>query len=158
MAIAAVKVIRVSPCFGYPRTQITSDMGIPSVRDIQNTDPASDDKTGENKIVWGLCLLLWIVMRSYSRRLNFLVLFKTDKPNAPIRREENKVEFLERQFLSEKVSFVHKKESEHSFELFLSICVIYTRIFNLVIQNFNLENHHMHDERAPAILFMDDIN
>ena len=81
-----------------------------------------------------------------------------DKPSALIRREENKVEFLERQLLSEKDSFVHKKESEHSFELFLSICVIYTRIFNLVIQNFNLENHHMHDERAPAILFMDDIN
>ena len=81
-----------------------------------------------------------------------------DKPSALIRREENKVEFLERQFLSEKVSFVHKKESEHSFELSLSICVFYRRIFNLVMQNFSLENHHMYDERAPAILLMDDIN
>ena len=154
MAIAAVKVIRVSPCFGYPRTQITSDMGIPSVRDIQNTDPASDDKTGENKIIWGLCLLLWIVMRSYSRRLNFLVLFKTDKPNAPIRREENKVEFLERQFHRQKLSFVHKKETEHSFELSLSICVFYRRIFNLEMQNFSLENHHIVIARQPFCWWM----
>ena len=54
-----------------------------------------------------------------------------NKPSAPIRRVENKVEFLERQFHSEKLSFVHKKETEHSFELSLSICVFYRRIFNL---------------------------
>ena len=36
---------------------------------------------------------------------------------------ENKVEFLEREFQSEKLPFVHKKESEHSFELCLSTCV-----------------------------------
>ena len=54
-----------------------------------------------------------------------------NKPNAPIRRVENKVKFLERQFHSEKLSFVHKKETEHSFELSLSICVFYRRIFNL---------------------------
>ena len=32
-------------------------------------------------------------------------------------------QFLERQFHNEKFSFVHKKETEHSFELSLSICV-----------------------------------
>ena len=66
-----------------------------------------------------------------------------NKRNAPIRRVENKVEFLERQFHSEKLSFVHKKETEHSFELSLSICVFYRRIFNLEMQNFSLENHNM---------------
>ena len=33
-----------------------------------------------------------------------------NKPSAPIRRVENKVEFLERQFHSEKLSFVHKRK------------------------------------------------
>ena len=37
------------------------------------------------------------------------------KPTALIRREQNKDEFLETQFHSEKLSFVHKKESEHFF-------------------------------------------
>ena len=35
----------------------------------------------------------------------------------------DKVEFLERQFHGEKLSFVHKKESENSFELSLSTCL-----------------------------------
>ena len=35
--VPGVTVIWVSPCFGYPRTQITSDLGIPS-RDTQNTE------------------------------------------------------------------------------------------------------------------------
>ena len=47
-----------------------------------------------------------------------------NKPSASIRCEENKVEFLERQFHSEKLSFVHQKESEHSFKLSLSICLL----------------------------------
>ena len=53
-------------------------MGIPTVRDNQNTDPASDDKTGENEVIWEItfaiylsanpnvlltCLLLWILWR-----------------------------------------------------------------------------------------------
>ena len=38
------------------------------------------------------------------------------------------VEFFERQFHSEKLSSVHKKETEHSIELSLSICVFYRRI------------------------------
>ena len=70
-----------------------------------------------------------------------------NNPSALIRREENKVEFLERQFHGEKLSFVYKKETEHSFELSLSICVFYRRIFNLEIQNFSLENHHMMNAR-----------
>ena len=72
-----------------------------------------------------------------------------NKPSAPIRRLENKVEFLERQFQSAKLSFVHKKESEHSFELSLSICVFYRRIFNLEMQNFCLGNHHTMIARQP---------
>ena len=72
-----------------------------------------------------------------------------NKPSAPIRRVENKVEFLERQFHSEKLSFVHKKETEHSFELSLSTCVFYQRIFNLEMQNFSLENHHIMIARQP---------
>ena len=77
-----------------------------------------------------------------------------NKRGAPIRRVENKVEFLERQFHSEKLSFVHKKETEHSFELSLSICVFYRRIFNLEMQNFSLENHHMMNARQPFCWWM----
>ena len=72
-----------------------------------------------------------------------------NKLSAPIRRVENDVEFFERQFHSEKLSFVHKKETEHSFELSLSICVFYRRIFNLEMQNFSLENHHIVIARQP---------
>ena len=59
------------------------------------------------------------------------------------------VEFLETQFHREKLSFDHKKESEHSFELFLSICVFYRSIFNLKMQNISPENHHMMNARQP---------
>ena len=44
--------------------------------------------------------------------------FKTDHR---LHREENKVEFLEGQFLDEKLPFLHKKKAEQSFELSLSI-------------------------------------
>ena len=74
--------------------------------------------------------------------------------SAPICRIENKVEFLERQFHSEKLSFVHNKETEHSFELSLSTCVFYRRIFNLEMQNFSLENHHMMNARQPFCWWM----
>ena len=47
-----------------------------------------------------------------------------NKPSAPISRAENKVKFLERHFHSEKLSFVYKKETEHSFELSLSILLL----------------------------------
>ena len=66
----------------------------------------------------------------------------------------NKVKFLKRQFHSEKLSLVHKKETEHSFELSFSICVFYWRIFTLEIQNFSLENHHMMNVRQPFCWWM----
>ena len=81
-----------------------------------------------------------------------------NKPSAPIRRAQNKVEFLQRQFHSEKLSFAHKKETEHSFELSLSICVFYRRIFNLEMQNFSLEIHHIMNARQPFGRLMNDIN
>ena len=56
---------------------------------------------------------------------------------------------LEREFQSEKLSFVHKKESEHSFELSLSTCVFYRRIFNIEMQNFTLKSHHMMNASQP---------
>ena len=43
------------------------------------------------------------------------------KTNHALRREENEVQFLEGQFLDEKLPFLHKKKAEHSFELSLSI-------------------------------------
>ena len=49
--------------------------------------------------------------------------FKTDHG---LRREENKVEFLEGRFLDEKLPFLHKKKAEHSFELSLSIFCLLT--------------------------------
>ena len=52
--------------------------------------------------------------------------FKTDHE---LRREENKVEFLEGRFLDEKLPFLHKKEAEHSFELSLSIFCLLTVYF-----------------------------
>ena len=61
----------------------------------------------------------------------------------------NKVKFLERQFQSKKLLFVHKKETERSFELSLSIGVFYRCIFNLEMQNFSLENHHMMNAHQP---------
>ena len=65
-------------------------------------------------------------------------LFKQAKRSDPQWRKQGWIP-LERQFHSEKLSFFHKKEAEHSFELSLSICVLYRRIFNLEIQNFSLE-------------------
>ena len=45
-SIPGVTVIWVSPCFGYPRTQITSDLGIPS-RDTQNTESVNTAHWGK---------------------------------------------------------------------------------------------------------------
>jgi len=39
------------------------------------------------------------------------------KTGQALRREENKVKFLEEQFHNEKLSFAHKKKTELSFEL-----------------------------------------
>ena len=52
--------------------------------------------------------------------------FKTDHA---LRREENKVEFPEGRFLHEKLSFLHKKNAERSFELSLSIFYLLTVYF-----------------------------
>ena len=76
------------------------------------------------------------------------------KTSQALRSVENKVEFLERQCHGKKLSFVHKKETEHSFELTLSICVFYRRIFSLEMQNFSLENHHMINTHRPFCWWM----
>ena len=52
--------------------------------------------------------------------------FKTDHG---LRRQQNKVEFLEGRFLDEKLLFLHKKEAERSFELSLSIFCLLTVYF-----------------------------
>ena len=52
--------------------------------------------------------------------------FKTDHG---LRREENKVEFLEGRFLDGKLPFLHKKKAEHFFELSLSIFCLLTVYF-----------------------------
>ena len=52
--------------------------------------------------------------------------FKTDHA---LRREENKVEFLEGRFLDEKLPFLQKTKAEHSFELSLSIFCLLTVYF-----------------------------
>ena len=46
-----------------------------------------------------------------------------------LRREENKVEFLERRFLDENLPFLHKTKAEHSFQLSLSIFCLLTVYF-----------------------------
>ena len=45
---AGVTVIWVPPCFGYPRTQIPSALGIPS-RDTQNTESVKYCRLGQVK-------------------------------------------------------------------------------------------------------------
>ena len=47
-----------------------------------------------------------------------------------LRHEENKDEFLEGRFLDEKLTFFHKKNAEHSFELSLSIFCLLTVYFS----------------------------
>ena len=101
------------------------------------------------KRYFSLIIEYGMYLKCLQKRVNLAALLVQNKPSAPIRRVENKVEFLERQFHREKLSFVHKKETEHSFELSLSICVFYRRIFNLEVQNFSLENHHMMKARQP---------
>ena len=48
------------------------------------------------------------------------------KQTDALRREENKVEFLEGRFLDEKLPFLHQKKAEHSSELSLSIFCLLT--------------------------------
>ena len=89
------------------------------------------------KTYFSLIIEYGMYLKCLQKRVNLAALLVQNKPRAPIRRVENKVKFLERQCQSEKRSFVYKKETEHSFELSLSICVLYRRIFNLEMQNFS---------------------
>ena len=89
------------------------------------------------KTYFSLIIEYGMYLKCLPKRVNLAVLLVQNKPSAPIRRVENKVEFLERQCHSEKRSFVYKKETEHCFELSLSSCVLYRRIFNLEMQNFS---------------------
>ena len=106
------------------------------------------------KTYFSLIIEYGMYLKCLQKRVNLAALLVQNKPSAPIRRVENKVEFLERQFHSEKLSFVHKKETEHSFELSLSICVFYRRIFNLEMQNFSHESHHIMNARQPFCWWM----
>ena len=64
--------------------------------------------------------------------------YKTDHVH---RREENKVESLEGRFLDEKLPFLHKKKTEHSFELSLSIFCRLKVYFILEMQNSGLKTN-----------------
>ena len=56
---------------------------------------------------------------------NVIVLAIDRQTDHVLRREENKVEFLDGRFLDEKLPFLRKKKAEHSFELSISIfCLI----------------------------------
>ena len=68
---------------------------------------------------------------TFLPKLRCLGWFKTSQA---LHREENKVEFLERQFHNEKLSFVHKKETEHSFEPSLSIVFSILKCKTLVLK------------------------
>ena len=80
--------------------------------------------------------------------------FKTDHA---LHREDNKAEFLKGQFLDEKLPFLHKKKTEHSFELSLSI---WWCIFNLEMQNFGVNTtswwlccSHIVENEYPSLRF-----
>ena len=79
--------------------------------------------------------------------------FKTDHG---LRREENKVEFLEGRFLDEKLPFLHKKKAEQSFELSLSIFLSFNGVF-LSLKCITLVLKHLHGVRAAAIVLKMDI-
>ena len=79
--------------------------------------------------------------------------FKTDHG---LRREENKVEFLEGRFLDEKLPFLHRKKAEHSFELSLSIFLSFNGVF-FTVKCRTLVLKHLHGDRAAAILLKMDI-
>ena len=67
--MAEIQANSQSPVFfrlvegGDRRCQSDWDMGIPTVTDTQNIDPASDDKTGADPNTLLMCLLLWILWR-----------------------------------------------------------------------------------------------
>ena len=74
-----------------------------------------------------------------------------DLTDHALRREENKVEFLDGRFLDEKLPFLHKKKAEHSFELSLStFCLLTLKCRTLVLKP-------QHGDSAAAILLKMDI-
>ena len=68
-------------------------------------------------------IALAIECKTYLKNITVLVAFHA------LRREENKVEFLEGRFLDEKLPFLHKKKAEHSLDLSLSIFCLLTVYF-----------------------------
>ena len=78
--------------------------------------------------------------------------FKTDHG---LRREENKVEFLEGRFLDEKLPFLHKKKLSILLN-FLFPFLSFDRVFlTLKCRTFALT--HLHGDRAAAIFLKMDI-
>ena len=57
-------------------------------------------------------------------------------------------------FIARSFRLSTKKETEHSFELSLSICAFCRHIFNLEMQNFSLENHHIMTTCQPFCWWM----
>ena len=68
-------------------------------------------------------IVLAIECKMYLKKTSLPWLHFTIATDHALRREENKVEFLEGRFLDEKLPFLHKKKAEHSFDLSLSIFV-----------------------------------
>ena len=62
----------------------------------------------------------------YLKNFTALVAFQNSRA---LRREENKVEFLEGRFLDEKLPFLQEKKAEHSLDLSLSIFCLLTVYF-----------------------------
>ena len=79
--------------------------------------------------------------------------FKTDHA---LRREENKVKFVEGPFLDEKLPFLHKKKNEHSFEHSLSNLFSFNVVF-LTLKCRTLVLIPPHGDRGAAILLKMDI-
>ena len=71
-------------------------------------------------------IVLAIECKMYLKNFTALVAFQNSRA---LRREENKVEFLEGRFLDEKLPFLHKKKAEHSLDLSLSIFCLLTVYF-----------------------------
>ena len=71
-------------------------------------------------------IVLAIECKMYLKNFTALVAFQNSRA---LRREENKVQFLEGRFLDEKLPFLQKKKAEHSLDLSLSIFCLLTVYF-----------------------------
>ena len=106
-------------------------------------------KNVEN-VLWNLCKYNR-VFRMYLKFLQkpcFLGWFKTSRALRSAVKK-TRLNFSKLQLHSEKLSFSHKKETEHSFELSLFICVFYRAYFQSWNTKFSLENHNMMNTRQP---------